>query len=161
VISRICPKKFAVSLVLMAAALWVAPYAKAQSNVIPEDPTAAASLDFDFFKARVEPIFLKKREGHARCYSCHSGGGAPAYLVKLSPGATTWNEEQSRTIFRRIATFVVPGKPEESYIVMHPLAPEAGGDTKTGFHGGGRQFRSKDDPDWQTLYQWVSKSKAN
>jgi hypothetical protein len=160
VISRIRPKKFVVSLVVMAAALYVAPFAAAQSNEVPEAPATAASLDFEFFKTRVEPIFLKKREGHARCYSCHSGGGAPAYLVKLSPGATFWTDEQSRTIFRRVSTFVVLGKPDESYIVMHPLAPEAGGDTRTGFHGGGRQFRSKDDPDWQTLVQWVSGAKA-
>jgi len=32
---------------------------------------AAPSPDFEFFKTRVEPIFLKKRPGHARCYFCH------------------------------------------------------------------------------------------
>jgi cytochrome c553 len=35
---------------------------------------------------------------------------------------------------------------------MHPLAPEAGGD---GFHSGGHQFASQDDPDWQVLAAWV------
>ena len=28
-------------------------------------------LVYEFFKAKVEPIFLKKREGHTRCYVCH------------------------------------------------------------------------------------------
>jgi hypothetical protein len=32
------------------------------------------------------------------------------------------------------------------------LAPEAGGDL---FHSGGRQFASKDDPDWKTLAQFA------
>src|ERR671924_2393319 len=29
-------------------------------------------FDFDIFKSKVEPIFLKERPGHARCYACHS-----------------------------------------------------------------------------------------
>jgi hypothetical protein len=33
---------------------------------------ASASPDFDFYVKSVEPIFLKPREGAARCYSCHS-----------------------------------------------------------------------------------------
>ncbi len=41
---------------------------------------SSSSLDFDFFKARVEPIFLKNRPGHARCYSCHGSGNGPQYL---------------------------------------------------------------------------------
>ena len=41
---------------------------------------AQASLDFEAFKSRVEPIFLKKRPDHVRCYFCHArernvGGG--------------------------------------------------------------------------------------
>jgi hypothetical protein len=33
---------------------------------------AAQTVDFEFFKTRVEPIFLKKRPTHARCYVCHA-----------------------------------------------------------------------------------------
>ena len=29
-------------------------------------------LSYDVFKTRVQPIFLAKRPGHARCVSCHS-----------------------------------------------------------------------------------------
>src|SRR5260221_12302009 len=35
-------------------------------------PTIAQSLDYGFYKARVEPIFLAKRPEHVRCYDCHS-----------------------------------------------------------------------------------------
>src|SRR6266478_4443704 len=56
------------------------------------------SLDFEFFKTRVQPIFLARREGHARCYACHSIG-TPYRLQRLSPGASTWNDEQSRKNF--------------------------------------------------------------
>jgi len=30
-----------------------------------------------FFQAKVQPIFLKPRPGHARCYSCHNQPGRP------------------------------------------------------------------------------------
>ncbi len=45
-------------------------------GVSRQTPTApaAASLDYEYFKTRVQPIFLKKRAGHARCISCHGGG---------------------------------------------------------------------------------------
>jgi hypothetical protein len=36
--------------------------------------------------------------------------------------------------------------------LIHPLAPEAGGDL---FHSGGRQFASKDDPDWKALAEFA------
>ena len=52
------------------------------------------SLDYTFFKEKVQPIFLKKRPGHARCVSCHDHR-SPA-LQPLAPGATTWSEEDSR-----------------------------------------------------------------
>ena len=47
-----------------------------------------------------------------------------------------------------------------SRIVMHPLAPEAGGMSDTGLHSGGRQFESKDDPDWKAIFEWVNGAKA-
>ncbi|MGH9388141.1 MAG: hypothetical protein ACRD1Z_00890, partial [Vicinamibacteria bacterium] len=34
-------------------------------------PAAARGLDFETFRARVEPIFLQKRAGRARCVVCH------------------------------------------------------------------------------------------
>jgi hypothetical protein len=99
----------------------------------------------------VEAVFLKKREGHTRCVVCHTINDAPFHLVPLSPGATTWNEEQSRQNFQLIQKVAVPGY-EDSRILKHPLAEEAGGDPR---HNGGQQFASKNDPDWQTLRAWV------
>ncbi len=113
---------------------------------------AAPTLDYEFFKARVQPIFLERRPGHARCYVCHRGSGGTNYLQMLSPGATTWDEEQSRRNFDSVRRYVVPGAPERSRLLIHPLAEEAGGDE---FHGGGRQFASKGTPEWQTIAAWV------
>lgn len=116
----------------------------------------AQSLDFDFYRTRVEPIFLKKRPEHTRCIVCHSGSRRAFNLQTLPPGVTVFTEEQSRRNFENVSHLVVPGKPESSVLLLHPLAHSAGGDQ---FHSGGRQFRSKQDPEWKTLEQWVSRAK--
>ena len=123
-----------------------------------EASSGAQSLDYEFFKTRIEPIFLKRRPGHARCYACHASGTGPQYLVKMSPGATFWNEEQSRQNFESVSNLVNRDDPMNSKFLIHPLSPMAGGDI-TVVHGGGRQFESKDDPDWKTIAEWVSGKK--
>jgi hypothetical protein len=113
--------------------------------------TPSAALDFEFFKANVEPIFLAKRPGHTRCVVCHTINNAPLHLVPLTPGSATWNEEQSRRNFQLIQRVVVPGY-EGSKLLVHPLAEQAGGDPH---HGGGQQFGSQNDPEWRTLKEFV------
>ena len=60
-----------IPMLLLALALWM----------------AADQLDFQFFVKRVEPIFLKNREGAARCYNCHSleSNKALFHLEPLGP----------------------------------------------------------------------------
>jgi YVTN family beta-propeller protein len=108
------------------------------------------TLDYTFFKERVQPIFLKKRPGHARCIACHEHRSPP--VQPLAPGALTWNEEQSRQNFAAWKLFVVPGHPLKSPMLLHPLAEKAGGHR---FHAGGKQWQSQNDPEWQTLAAWV------
>ena len=118
---------------------------------------ASPPLDYEFFKNKVQAVFLHKREGHTRCVACHTVNNVlTMHLVPLSPGATTWNEEQSRQNFQLVQKVAVPGY-EESKLVIHPLAEQAGGDPH---HGGGQQFESKNDPDWQTLKEFVLGAKA-
>jgi hypothetical protein len=114
-------------------------------------PAASASLDYAFFKAKVEPVFLATRPGHARCVVCHTINNAPFHLVALSPGSTGWTEEQSRQNFVLVQKVVVPGW-EGSKLLTHPLAEHAGGDPH---HGGGQQFASQSDPEWSTLKAFV------
>jgi hypothetical protein len=116
------------------------------------------SLDFQYYKTRVEPIFLKKRPGHARCVVCHVGSNNALRLQPLPPGSTTWTEEQSRRNFEIVAQLVTPGDPATSRLLLHPLSGEAGGDR---FHSGGRQFASQNDPDWRVLADWVRNTKSN
>ncbi len=116
-------------------------------------PAWAQTLDYEFFKSQVEPIFVTKRAGHTRCYVCHNERSNNAFrLEKIAPGASFWTEEQSRRNFAMVSRLVVPGKPEASLLLLHPLAPEAGG---SAYHSGGRQFESRDDPAWQQIARWV------
>jgi len=113
----------------------------------------AQSLDYKVFKSQVEPIFLKKRGDHVRCVVCHSERSNNAFrLEKLPKGATSWTEEQSRRNFEVVSRLVVPGDPAKSLLLVHPLAPEAGGDA---YHTGGRQFADRNDPDWRTIARWA------
>ena len=114
-----------------------------------------AALNYDFFKNKVQAVFLDKRPGHTRCVVCHTTNNAPFHLVPMSPGATTWNDAQSRQNFELIQRVAAAGI-MDSPLIKHPLAQEAGGDPH---HGGGQQFTSQDDPDWQVLKSFVSGAK--
>jgi len=111
----------------------------------------AQTLDYEVFKTTVEPVLAKKRPGHARCVACHSAANNAFKLQPLAEGAT-WTEEQSRRNFESVSKLVSKTNPKASLILMHPLAHEAGGDE---FHSGGRQFLSKDDPDWKAIAAWI------
>ncbi len=113
---------------------------------------ASAPLDFEVFRTKVQPILTSPRKGNARCTACHSRGGGNAYLEPLSPGSTTYTEEQSRRNFERVQRLVVPGEPLKSVLLTNPLAEEAGG---SHWHGGGKHWQSQDSPEWQTLAAWV------
>ncbi|HUR35955.1 MAG TPA: cytochrome D1 domain-containing protein [Vicinamibacterales bacterium] len=112
--------------------------------------TPASSLDFEFFKTRVQPIFLAERPGHARCIACH-GSGTPLRLQPLAAGRATWTDEESRKNFDAVRRMVVPGS-AKSRLLMHPLAEAAGGDF---YHNGGKHWNAQSDPEWLTIKAWV------
>src|SRR6266576_3542141 len=127
------------SLVLSAVAL------------VAQQPAAPrATLDFEFFKTRVQPIFVAKRENHARCVACHTTA-SNMRLQPLPSGSTTWNEADSRKNFDAVRRMVIPGS-AKSRLLLHPLATDAGGDF---FHNGGKHFASQNDREWMTLKDWV------
>lgn len=122
-------------------------------------PAAAAdsTLDYGFYKSSVEPIFLKKRPEHVRCYVCHSESTNAFKLQHLEHGAKAYTDEQSRKNFQSAASLVVPGDISRSRLLLQPLAPQEGGNP---YHSGGRQFESRNDPDWKVLAEWVNGRKA-
>ena len=93
------------------------------------------SLDYEFFKSKVQPIFVAKRPGHARCIACH-GSGTPLRLQPLPPGSATWNDEDSRKNFEAMRRVATPGN-MSSRLLLHPLEEKAGGDF---YHNGGKHF---------------------
>ena len=130
------------SLLILLMAILQAPVSEA---------SPAPTLDYEFFRERVQPVFVRKRPGHARCVVCHEHRSPP--LQPLAAGQSTWNEKQSRQNFAVWKQFVVPGEPMKSRMLLHPLAEAAGGDR---FHGGGKHWQSRQDPEWQVLAAWVS-----
>jgi hypothetical protein len=116
----------------------------------PAAKTPSTSLDFEYFKARVQPIFLAKRPGHARCVACH-GQGTPLRLQPLLPGRTTWTDEESRKNFEAFQRVAQPGN-ANSRLLVHTLDEKAGGDF---YHSGGKHWASQNEPEWQTLRAWV------
>jgi len=119
-------------------------------------PSIAQSLDFEAYRTKVQPIFLKKRTGHARCAVCHEANNSAFRLEKRPPEGSSWSEDQSRKNFEFVKNLVNPRDPTKSRLLLHALAHEAGGDT---FRSGGPQFASKNDPDWQTMAEWVHSAK--
>jgi hypothetical protein len=114
----------------------------------------AAPLDYEYFKARVQPIFLAKRPGHAPCVMCHAEANNMLRLQPLPHGRTAWSEDDTRKNFDTVSKIVeAADDPLQSKILMHPLAPEAGGDA---YHNGGRQFADRNDPDWRTIADWAT-----
>lgn len=147
-----------IALLLLFAAALLAHY-PATAALRAQEPGAAAvsALDFEFFKTKVQPILLAKREGNTRCVACHIKG-TPMRFAPLSPGATTWNDEQSRRNFQVIAARVVPHALNQSKLLLHPLLAEGGGSF---YHNGGKHWNSFLDPEWQTIANWVCGRKVN
>ena len=127
------------------------------ATVVAPARAAETTLDYAFYKARVEPIFLKKRDDHVRCYVCHSEATNAFKLVHMEKSQTAYTDEDSRRNFETVSRLVVPGDPGKSRLLLQPLAPQAGGNA---YHSGGRQFNSKNSPEWKTIEQWVKGAKT-
>lgn len=145
---RITDTMVGASLVLAVQAL-IAAAGQSPASAPPGD-----GLDYEMFKAEIQPMFIAKRTGLVRCVQCHGRGAGTGGLLIVPPAerTTSWTEEQSRKNFDAVRRLVVPGNPDASRLLMHPLARDAGGDP---FHGGGKHWTSKGDPEWQALARWV------
>ena len=113
---------------------------------------AAPALDYEYFKKNVQPVFVKKREGHARCVSCHMGPGSPVFALQSLPkGSAGWSEEDTKKNFAAVQKIAIAGN-AKSMLLIHPLDEAAGGDF---YHSGGKHWTSQSDPEWQLLRNFV------
>ncbi len=124
---------------------------------------AQTGLDFEFYRANVEPIFIQSRgdflptdPGDPACVMCHTWQAhTPLMLESLEvdeDGGVYWTEAQSRRNFEVVSRLVAPGDPQSSRLLQTPLSAQAGGNA---LHTGGKVWASQDDPEWQTLAEWV------
>src|ERR1700752_276570 len=89
-------------------------------------PADAQSLDYEYFKAKVQPIFVAKRAGHARCIACHAAG-TPLRLQRPAAGGTSWTEEESKKNFEAMRRVAFAGN-AKSMLLIHALEEAGGGD---------------------------------
>ena len=133
--------------------MWLILFFMAWAQATPAP--APSALDYATYKAKIEPLLLEKRPGHARCVVCHSTG-TNFRLQPLSPGQKAWTDEQSQKNFQMVSRFVLPGVPTKSRFLVMALAHEAGG---VEFHPGGKHWQTQDDPEWKTMADWVKAAK--
>ena len=76
----------------------VATWIRAASPAGRTPAVASSALDFEYFRTRVQPIFLAKRPGHARCITCHENGshGSSPCQRASRPGTTSSRARTSR-----------------------------------------------------------------
>ena len=107
-------------------------------------------IDFEFFRACVQPVFANPREGHIKCSNCHAEG-----IIGFAPvpeNGSTWTEQEAKRAFSTITRLILPGNPEQSRFLLKPLHPDGGGSYT---HNGPRRWQSRKDPEWQMLAGWV------
>jgi cytochrome c5 len=119
--------------------------------VAAKEPT----LDFEFFRACVQPVFANPREGHIRCSNCHAGGDIG--FAPPTQANRDWTDQQAKSAFQVISRLIVPGNPEQSRFLLKPLHPDGGGSYS---HNGPRRWQSRTDPEWQMLAAWVRGEKT-
>ena len=135
--------------------LLVALFCASARTLIAQAGDTLLTLDYPQYRETVEPIFLTRRPGNARCVVCHSRGGGNSFLEPLAPGRDSWDEEQSLRNFERVQRLVVPGRPLESVLLVNPLTEDAGG---SHWHAGGKHWESQNDPEWRALSAWVGRT---
>ncbi len=124
--------------------------------LLAQQASCPPALDYAFFRDQVQPIFLKKRPGHARCIVCHEHGSPP--LQSLKAGATFWTEEQSRKNFEMWKLFVKAGNPSAS----RADASTRGQERRRPFScGRQKHWQSQDDPEWRIPARWVNGEKTD
>jgi YVTN family beta-propeller protein len=114
-------------------------------------PPAEPTLDFEFFRSCVQPVFAVPREGQIRCSNCHAAG-----LLGFAPpptdGRASWNDMEAKRAFQLISRVIVPGDPDQSRFLLKPLHPDGGGSYA---HNGVRRWQSRSDPEYQMLAEWI------
>jgi hypothetical protein len=123
----------------------------------PGTPASAPprAADVESFRKTIEPIFMKDRggtmPGYAACVMCHTWQTSLRFDLETPATDAGWTAAQSRTNFEMITQLVNTRSPENSYLLLKPLEPKAGG---LG-HTGGTYWTSRTDPEYQAVLAWI------
>ena len=109
------------------------------AGVLGQEPASAParpSLDYEFFKTKIQPIFLAKRPGHARCIVVPLGRHADA-PAGARPGRHDVDRGGVAQELRCASGGWSCRAASKSRLLMHPLEESAGGDF---YHNGGKHL---------------------
>jgi cytochrome c553 len=121
---------------------------------LPADRYVAAPgppLDFEFFRACVQQVFAKPKEGHIMCSRCH-GAGQMGFAPVPGEGRAAWNDKEAKQAYQVISRLIIPGNPEQSRFLLKPLHPDGGGSYA---HNGVRRWQNREDPEFRMVADWV------
>jgi hypothetical protein len=114
-----------------------------------------SQADIEAYRSTVEKVFMTDRggtmSGYAACVMCHTWQTSIRFSLETPATDAGWTTEQSRRNFDVVTKLVNTADPESSRLLLKPLAPSAGG---LG-HTGGTYWRSKDDPEYQSVLKWI------
>ena len=125
------------------------PIGAAQTGAAPTDAQVQA------FRSTIEPLFMRDRggtsPGYASCVMCHVWQTSVRFSLQTPASDAGWTAQQSRANFDVVTKLVNAADPENSRLLRKPLDRAAGG---LG-HTGGTFWKSKEDPEYQTVLKWI------
>lgn len=123
------------------------------TEVTTGEVSTGQTLDQAVFQAQVNAIFDKDIGGRTCSASgCHSVNGSSGGAFKIYPNAPDDSLEMMAN-FIAAKSFANLTDPASSKLLLEPLA---GAQSITGSHTGGDIFPDTSDPDYQTIFNWIS-----
>jgi hypothetical protein len=155
------PRRWAACLMSAAALFLAALTVNTALFAQPAVPQAAAPSafpgpgDVDAYRKNIEAMFMRDRggtmPGYAACVMCHTWQTSLRFRLDTPSTDAGWTPEQSRRNFDAVTKVVNSASPENSLLLLKPLAPEAGGMG----HTGGAFWKSRQDPEYQMVLKWI------
>ncbi|MEE2637594.1 MAG: hypothetical protein VYE68_10210 [Acidobacteriota bacterium] len=128
-----------------------------ETPVEAQTPAFPSDGDVDMYRDTVESVFMTDRggttRGYAACVMCHTWQTSVRFSLETPETDSGWTSEQSRRNLDVVTQLVNTANPDNSRLLLKPLAPEAGGLP----HTGGTYWTSTDDPEYGAFLQWIQR----
>src|SRR5918995_6075998 len=146
---------------LIAGAALVAVVAGAATMSAREQAAFPAAADIDRYRNAVERVFMTDRggttSGMAACVMCHTWQTRVRFTLEPPATDAGWTVEQSRKNFDVVTKLINTAAPATSRLLLKPLDLSAGGMA----HTGGSFWRSRTDPEYVAILNWISSLPAD